>query len=72
MRTTFKNIKIGETFHTGIQAASFPYNQECYMGYKKESKSSAVCIFQQGYGNQRAINAKYSFSANSLIVPCEF
>jgi hypothetical protein len=62
----FRDLKIGETF-TEKRAASFPYKDDAIMVYKKVNATSARCIDQTGYGNDRGIGGLYSFAWCKLV-----
>lgn len=69
-RTNFKQLKIGDTFHTGIaKGIGIHANKIKYMLYRKNSISSAVIIEMIGYENRRYIGDVKKFSYMSGVYP---
>jgi hypothetical protein len=60
----FKDLKIGEKFHTGIYTQTgFNAGVKCWIEYEKITKSSGKAINQIGYGNTRSIGNINRFAA---------
>ena len=69
MKTSFKDIEVGQLFHTGKSKANYPYKGKdgfAVAELEKTSKSESVCINQFGYGNTRMIGRKQKQFANTV------
>jgi hypothetical protein len=64
-RILFKDLKIGEKFHTGIYTprSGFDSGIKCWIEYEKTTKSSGTITNQIGYGNTRLIGGGDKFAA---------
>lgn len=68
MRVHFKDLSIGDRFHTGkSMGAGIHSNVEMWQEYLKTSKSEAVCDAQIGYGNTRQVGHAQKFSAFATV-----
>ena len=68
MRKTFKDLSMGAKFHTGKSFGSGANsNVEYWLEFEKNSKSTAICVNQIGFGNTRKIGKNQKFSSNDSV-----
>ncbi len=67
----FTDIPVNGCFTSAIKEAEYPYKGKCFLTYKKQTKNSAICIAQEGYGNERAVGGTYSFGPFSTVYPIQ-
>ena len=68
MRVCFKDLNIGDQFHTGKSYnAGIHSDTLMWQEWKKVSASMAICTGQFGYFNTRQVGYRDGFSANKLV-----